>query len=593
MSACIAHRGPDAEQFFSETPVTFAHRRLSIIDLSCAANQPMTSANGKWVIMFNGEVFNYREIAEELNVPLRTNSDTEVMLEAFSNWGIEAIKKFNGMFVIALFDREEKALYLFRDRLGVKPLFYFKNGNEIFFASEIKALTAVEFIRSQTTIDKEAISFFLQLGYIPEPHTIWNEIKKFPAGNYLKVTENTAEFNAYWKAEDFITANEISSPDVAKKQLKDLLESAVKYRMISDVPYGVFLSGGIDSSLIAAIAQNNNAAPIQTFSIGFREQKYNEAPHAKTIANYIGTNHHEFIVSENDAMELIEESMDIMDEPFADSSTIPTMLVSKLARPNVKMVLSGDGGDELFMGYGMYRWAQRLNNPFIKLVSKPAAKILSLLSDKYKRAATLFMSDGTVPLQQHIFSQEQYFFSNSETKKLLCNKVESAGLEIPSSEKRKLSPAESQALFDLKFYLKDDLLVKVDRATMHYSLECRTPFLDYRIVEFAVNVNEKLKMKNGSLKILPRMLLKDYLPAQLFGRPKQGFAVPLKLWLQTELKFLVDDYLSQESVTKHNIVQYDVVEILKKRFFAGEEFLYNRIWNLIVLHRWLRKNEIY
>ncbi|MCY7411246.1 MAG: asparagine synthase (glutamine-hydrolyzing) [Chitinophagales bacterium] len=592
MAASIAHRGPDAEQFYSNEHTAFAHRRLSIIDLSAAANQPMFSQDGRWAIMFNGEIYNYHEIASELHVPLHTHSDTEVMLEAFSQWGLDAVNKLNGMFVIALYDQLDEALYLLRDRLGVKPLFYFKKGNEIFFGSEIKALTAIGFVNRELTINRNAISYYLQLGYIPEPETIWNEIKKLPAGCILKITKDSFDFNCYWKPEDKITSAVITDEKDAKQKLNELLESAVQYRMISDVPFGIFLSGGIDSSLITALAQKNNSTPVKTFSIGFNEHKYNEAQHAATVADYLGTDHHEFKVTYNDAIQLCEESMDLFDEPFADSSAIPTMLVSKLARQQVKMVLGGDGGDELFMGYGMYRWAERLNHPLVKIFHKPIAAIFSVMNDRYKRAATLFDYDSSVSIQQHIFSQEQYFFSNLETKSLLNENYSETELEIPASTARKLSVAETQALFDLKYYLKDDLLVKVDRATMRYGLECRSPFLDYRVVEFAFNVSQQLKMKNGELKILPRVLLKDYLPEELFNRPKQGFALPIKLWLQKELKYLIDDYLSEETIRKHAVVDYTAVADLKKRFFLGNQFLYNRLWNLIVLHRWLRKNDI-
>ena len=376
----------------------------------------------------------------------------------------------------------------------------------------------------------------------------------------------------------------------AKDQLAALLSSSVRYRMISDVPYGIFLSGGIDSSLVAALAQQQNQTAVKTFTIGFKEERYNEAAHAAKIAAHLKTEHHEFTLSYTDALQLCDQSMDSYDEPFADSSAIPTMLVSKHAREQVKMVLTGDGGDELFMGYGMYRWALRLQNPLLKILRHPVAATLSSMNTRYQRAAKLFSYAADEDLRQHIFSQEQYFFSKKETDKLLGRKSNGAVNFSPPPRNRKLSAAEEQALFDLNNYLKDDLLVKVDRATMHYALEGRSPFLDYRLVEFALNVHQNLKMKHGELKILPRKLLADFLPASLFERPKQGFAIPLKHWLQHELKYLIDKYLSEEIIRRHGMIDFEEIEILKSQFFGGRDFLYNRLWNLMVLHRWLEKN---
>jgi len=410
MTRCIAHRGPDAEGFFSDQTVSFGHRRLSIIDLSESANQPMVSHDGRWVMMFNGEVFNFRELSSLLKVPLRTHSDTEVMLESFAALGAEAVNQFNGMFAIALYDQHEKSLYLFRDRIGVKPLFYYRNDSKCFFSSEISSLLSVEEIKKELTVNHEAVSLFLQLGYIPEPLTIWNEIRKFPAAHYAKISGSNFDFHCYWKAEEKISATVISDLKTAKKELRELLESSVLYRMISDVPFGVFLSGGIDSSLVAAIAQQENSLPVKTFTIGFKEEKYNEAEHAKEIASYLKTDHHEFTLSYDDALQLCDQAMDAYDEPFADSSDIPTMLVSKQARMQVKMVLSGDGGDELFMGYGMYRWARRLRHPLIKAFRAPIAASLSLMGNRYRRAATLFQYDDEDNLPQHIFHRSNIFF---------------------------------------------------------------------------------------------------------------------------------------------------------------------------------------
>ena len=592
MTSCLAHRGPDADGFFRDNTVGFGHRRLSIIDLSSAANQPMHSRDGRWVMMFNGEVFNFHDIARELAVPLRSHSDTEVMVESFAKWGPGAVSRFNGMFTIALYDKSEQILFLFRDRLGVKPLYYTHYGHNLFFASELKAITKVNEVSEKLQLNHEAVSSFLQFGYIPEPLTIWREVRKFPAGYFMKITKEGTELQAYWKAEDAIRPDVVTDTESAKENLSSLLESAIQYRMISDVPFGTFLSGGIDSSLVTAFAQKNSNHPVRTFTIAFKEKKYNEAIHAAKVASYLKTDHHEFTLTYQEAIVLVEESMDIFDEPFADSSAIPTMLLSKYTREKVKMVLTGDGGDELFMGYGAYRWANRLNNSFIKTFRYPIASLLSMGGNRSKRAAHLFRYGGKENLPLHIFSQEQYLFSEKESGDMLHREF-NRHYQVNGHAKnlsRSLLPNERQAFFDLKFYLKDDLLVKVDRASMRYGLECRTPFLDFRIVEFALNVSEKLKMKGNELKILPRLLLRDHLPADLFERPKWGFAIPLKEWLKSELKYLIDNYLNEEIVTDSHMVNWNQVLFLKKRFFAGEDYLYNRLWNLIVLHRWLQKN---
>jgi asparagine synthase (glutamine-hydrolysing) len=332
---------------------------------------------------------------------------------------------------------------------------------------------------------------------VPEPHSIYTNIYKLPAGSYAIVKNGVVDINSYWKPETQVTANTINDFDDAKKQLNDLMLSSVMYRMISDVPFGTFLSGGIDSSLVTAMAQRNSDVPVKTFSIGFKEATHNESKFAKQVAQHLGTQHTEFIVSENDALELTDKIFTAYDEPYADSSSLPTMLVSKLARQHVTMVLSGDGGDELFHGYGAYTWANRLSNPFVKAFRKPIAGLLSMSNNTLKRGARVIDYKSEAHLKSHIFSQEQYFFSENELSDLLLADI--VGVVLMKEDvatARKLSPVESQALFDIRYYLKDDLLVKVDRATMQFSLEARTPFLDYRVVEFALNVNENLKMKN-------------------------------------------------------------------------------------------------
>lgn len=592
MTKVLSHRGPDAEGYYCDSTVGLGHTRLSIIDLSTHANQPMHSHCNRYTIVYNGEIYNFKEIAKELDIKLKTTSDTEVILEAFSRWNVNFVHKLNGMFALAIYDKQNKELYLFRDRMGIKPLLYYWDGQNFAFASELKALLLIPKIDKEKKINHRAINEFLYLGYIPEPNTIYDNIHKFPAGNYLKLSKQEFTINPYWKLEKQIKPEVITNYNEAKSQLKKLLISSVSYRLISDVPYGTFLSGGTDSSLVTAIAQSVNNKPIKTFSIGFKEEKYNEANYAKSVADFLRTDHHEFIVSYNDAIPLIDEIITTYDEPYADSSAVPTMLVSKMAKQHVTMTLSGDGGDELFFGYGAYKWAGLLSSPLLQMLKQPTALILSNLPTRFKRASYKFKFDDLSKIKSHIFSQEQYFFTENEINNLLTPewKKQIQLNEHYNNLTRKLTPAEQQAFFDLKYYLKDDLLVKVDRASMKYSLETRVPLLDYRVVEFSLNLSPKLKIRNSIQKYLLKEVLYDYIPEKYFNRPKWGFAIPLKQWLKNELKYLLDEYLSDEILNQFKIVNTEEVKTLKKRFFNKEDYLYNRLWLLIVLHKWLKKN---
>ncbi len=595
----MVHRGPDASGIFEEGPVSLGHRRLSIIDLSEAANQPMHSHCGRYVLVYNGEIYNFRDILEDIRKEMpdfvpKTTSDSEVVLQAFALWGKSFASRLNGMFAMAIYDRQARKMYLFRDRIGIKPLYYFYDGTHFAFASELKGLMAVPAIRSQLSLNMEAVALFLHLGYIPAPHSIFNEIKKFPSGSIGVIDKECLVVSPWWQPSRKIKPSVIFDAGEALEEFEKLLESSVRYRLISDVPYGTFLSGGIDSSLITAMAQKVNSGPFNTFTIGFQDSKYNEADHARTIATHLGTSHHEFYVSEQEALEWLPAFFDAYDEPFADSSGIPTLLVSHMARKNVTMTLSGDGGDELFMGYGAYKWAERLGGKYPLFLRNAAAGLLEKGSQRSQRAAMLFRYPDKDHIKSHIFSQEQYFFSGSEVEDLLKDKDSLPAMkEIYPDLPRNLRPAEMQALFDLHYYLPDDLLVKVDRASMANSLETRVPLLDYRIVEFALNLDYKLKVKNGQTKWLMRQLLKKYVPPQLFERPKWGFAIPMRKWLQSDLKFLIDEHLSDSAIEQTGLLNPDRVKWLLNQFLENKkEFLYQRVWALIVLQRWLAKNNL-
>ncbi|MBN2681682.1 MAG: asparagine synthase (glutamine-hydrolyzing) [Bacteroidales bacterium] len=583
----IAHRGPDAEGFFFTEKLGLGHRRLSIIDLAERANQPMHSKSGKHVIVYNGEVYNFKELAKKYNISQRTSSDTEIILEAFEKIGCDIFSELNGMFALAIFDKTEEKLFLARDRMGIKPLFYGISDNKIVFGSELKVV-ANSGLFSKKKLNHKAINLFLHLGYIPQPHTIYSEINKFPAGSFAEIHKNNIVITPFWNLNEKISNETIDNKEDIIDKLDFLITDSVKKRMISDVPFGTFLSGGIDSSLVTAIAQKVSNTSINTFSIGFKENKFNEAKYAEKVSSHLNTNHHEFVVSEDDGLQLIDKLFDIYDEPFADSSAIPTLLVSKLAKKHVSMTLSGDGGDELFHGYGAYSWANRLSKPLIRNFHKPISLGLKFGNNRQQRVSELINISGSKSHQSHIFSQEQYFFSEKELKQL-TNPEYFQNLEIPFDNKfnRKLNPAELQAVFDLNFYLKDDLLVKVDRASMHYGLENRVPLLDHRIVELALNINKNLKINNGEKKFILKQLLYKYLPEEYFNRPKWGFSIPLSNWMKGSLKPEIQKYTSEKIIRDAGIINYDYARNIMKQYYSGKDYLFNRVWLIYYLHRWL------
>ncbi len=594
MADALQHRGPEASGYFWDGICGLGHRRLKILDLSTHANQPMHSQDGRFVIAFNGEVYNYRELTKQLEVALGTSSDTEVILELFAKERQKFVYHLNGMFAIAVYDKQAHELFLFRDRIGIKPIYYYWDGENFAFASELKSLLTLSQIQKE--LNPEAVADFLHLGYVPHPKSIYKNIYKMPAGAWIRLSAAGLQQEKYWdlseKIYDQATQNKLTllnQEEDAKKQLKKLLQSSIEYRLISDVPLGVFLSGGIDSSLVSALASEASAQPLRTFSIGFEEARFNEAEYAKQVAAHLGTQHQEFTVSIQEAKKLIPQLGGMYDEPFADSSAIPTYLVSKLAKQSVTVALGGDGGDELFFGYGMYQWAKRLSKPSARAFRKPIAGALGLMkADRYQKAKHLFAYPSEPELLSHIFSQEQQFFGRKELRMILQNPALSAAYQTPTL-KRNLSPMEKQAFFDLNYYLPDDLLTKVDRASMQHALELRVPLLDHRIIEFAINLHPNLKLKNGESKYLLKQVLYDYAPKSLFDRPKQGFSIPLVDWLQNDLSFLVDEFLNPQIIEHYGIVKSKPVQEMIKKFKKGNSFYYQRVWSLIVLHQFLKK----
>lgn len=595
----LDHRGPDAGGFYSNAEETLylGHKRLSIIDLSTASNQPFFSKCGRYVMVYNGEVYNFREIREQLQLETRTSGDTEVILEAYAKIGPDSFKLLNGMFAFAIYDMVERKIILCRDRIGIKPLFYYWDGFQFAFASEIKMLRALPGFNK--AINQAAIPEFLHLGFIPEPYTIYKKVFKFPSAAYsvfaledLAGKDFNPPFRKYWNLEDALLPETRKDLATTKKELKALLIDSVEKQLISDVPVGTFLSGGIDSSLITAIASRLKSDKVQTFSIGYATKKYDESQYALNVAKQLGTDHHAFQLTEQEVEDFLGSIIQQYDEPFADSSAYPTMIVSKLARQHVTVTLSGDGADELFLGYGMYKWASRLDNPLVRAFRKPFYFATRHANLTLKRGGLLMDYPSVAHLKSHIFSQEQYLHSESDLRHLLLDEHFSFDrfnrpiLDSP----RELSPKGKQSFWDINYYLKDDLLVKVDRASMKYSLESRVPYLDHRVVEYGVNIDANLRYHKGVSKFILKEILYDYLPKELFNRPKWGFALPLPNWLKGKLNFLLDQYLNSTIINRYDILTNLYVQELKERFMAGEDYLYGRLWTIIILHWWLEEN---
>jgi asparagine synthase (glutamine-hydrolysing) len=600
MTQRINHRGPNSQGVFKEKSVALGHRRLSILDLSDRANQPMMSHNGRFVMVYNGEIYNYREIAAQLKftnpgINFNTSSDTETILELFALQGMQSIQSFNGMFAIAIYDRQQEELTLVRDRIGIKPFYYYWDGFNLAFASELKSLMESPAIKKE--INPNAILKYFNLGFVPAPDSIYKNVYKLEPGACLRLKNQSLEVFKYWSVDSALSEDVFSNEKQALVLLSDLLSSSVQFQLRSDVPFGVFLSGGIDSSLITSLAVKFSGTKINTFSIGFEENKFDESRYAAAVAKHLGTNHHQFIVKFKDAFNLIEDIVNVYDEPFADSSAIPTMLVSKLAKQHVTVTLSGEGGDELFMGYGAYKWASRLDsfpfNTFRPFIGGAFAK----MSTRFKRIAQLLDYDEYS--FSHIFSQEQYLFSKPELRNLINEQTNKEGdweellkrknaniFDLKKIGKRDLSMSELQAIFDIKTYLPDDLLTKVDRASMRYGLETRVPFLDHRVVEFALNLNKNFKIKNSVQKYLLKEILYQYIPSTYFDRPKQGFAIPLSKWINKDLRPLIDEYMNESLIKDQAIFNYAYIINLQKRLVEGEYYLYNRLWQILVFQMW-------
>jgi asparagine synthase (glutamine-hydrolysing) len=613
MVETLRHRGPNASGVWKdkESNVHFGHTRLSIIDLSTAGQQPMVSSNGRWVIVYNGEIYNTLEIRKTLQasgISLRGHSDTEVVLEACALLGINAtLSKLIGMFAFALWDKKEKVLYLARDRLGIKPLYWGRFGDLFLFGSELKALRAHP--GWEPEVDRDALAAFMRHNYVPAPHSIYKGIYKLQPGSILTLKQdNEPIVEPYWEmgavAEAALKEQFKFDDQEAIAQLEPLLNDAVSCRMVADVPLGALLSGGYDSSTVVALMQANSTRPIKTFSIGFNETGYDEAHHAKSVARHLGTDHTELYVTSDEARGVIPMLADMYDEPFADSSQIPTYLVSKLTRQSVTVALSGDGGDEVFAGYNRYFHGQRFTRGMnvcpdpLKGVCKglihlftpdqwsminkalPDRLKIPQFGDKmYKLAALLSADQGTIyrRLVSHWETPESLVRGASEPESLLLDK--NFATEVQGI-------IERMQLLDTVTYLPDDILTKVDRASMATSLEARVPLLDHRLVEFAWRLPMHMKVRDGKGKWILRQVLYKHVPKALVERPKMGFGVPIGEWLRGPLREWAEALLNETKINDQGYLNYGPIKQKWEEHLSGERNWQYQLWNVLMFQAW-------
>ncbi len=617
MANSLSHRGPDDQGVWTDPQagVALGHTRLAIIDLSPAGAQPMVSSCGRFVLSYNGEVYNAPELRAELQAagrPFRGHSDTEVMVEGFAVWGVRAtIERLIGMFAFAVWDRSSQTLTLGRDRLGIKPLYWGHANGKLVFASELKALTVLP--GWQGEIDRDALAAFLRYGYVPTPMSIYRGVHKLAPGTLLECGKSgEVKHTVYWSLADVAARGQAEPLDLGDDAAQDMMESlladAVRRRMVADVPLGMFLSGGIDSSTVAALMQANSAQPIRTFSIGFREPAYDEADHAKLVAAHLGTEHTELYVTPAEAQAVIPNLQRIYDEPFADSSQIPTYLMSEMTRRHVTVALSGDGGDEVFAGYNRYGQGLALAKT-IRTLPKPVRQAMAgamtaispgmwdyaslavpesvrprLMGDKIHKLAGV-LSEDSVGFYRRLITQW------SEASSL----VEGAGAPDESLYGRKLrdkfpDDVSWMQYLDTLTYLPDDILTKVDRASMAVALEVRVPLIDHRVVELSWRLPQRFKLRGGVSKWLLRQIAYKYVPERLLARPKMGFGVPIDQWLKGPLKDWAEDLLSPSALGAGGLLKSQPITEKWSEHQAGSRNWQHFLWNVLMFQAWRRDN---
>ena len=610
MNRIMAHRGPDGEGYGlyenSLASLGLGHRRLSIIDLTEGGRQPQSFQ--LLHITYNGEIYNYAEIKKQLEDKghrFNSNSDTEVILHAYTEWGSASLQKFIGMFAFVIYDEAKQQLFACRDRAGVKPLFYYWKNGLFLFGSELKAL--MQHPGYEKNIDLDAAAAYMQYGYVPTPHCIFKDTYKLKPGHFLvlNILTQTIQTQQYWNVYDAYNKPKlkIDLPE-AITETEKLLTNAFQYRMVSDVPVGVFLSGGYDSSCVTALLQKNNTEKIKTFTIGVPDAGLNEAPFAKNIAAQLGTDHTEYYCTQKEALEIVPQLPFFYDEPFADSSAIPTSLVSKIAREKVTVALSADAGDEIFAGYNRYdyviKYGNRIKNipGFIRKATAammdiiPAASIpvlnkKYLFHSRYEKLKTLFKN----PSDQNILLSLTQQMNEKDIVDLFKKPVSKIITAFDSTE---LDPSDNSALeymmaMDYQTYLPDDILQKVDRAGMSVSLEGRDPFLDHRVIEWAAQLPLAYKYNKGNKKFIIKQIVHKYIPAAMMDRPKMGFGIPIANWLQNDLKPFVDQYFDENFIARQNIFNNNEIQRIRKSFYEGKIERAEKVWYLLMFQMWYDK----
>jgi asparagine synthase (glutamine-hydrolysing) len=609
MTSSLAHRGPDGQGIYFEqttlAQIGLGHRRLSIIDLSESANQPM-HYDGLHLI-FNGEIYNYNEIRETLIAKgheFKTHSDTEVILHGWREWGADAIQQWRGMFTIVLYDEKKQELVCIRDRPGVKPFLYFWNEGLFLFGSELKSLMTHP--RFEKQIDVNAVASFLQYGYISQPHTIFKNTHKLPAGHLLRVDLNTRDIRIeqYWNVYDQYNKPKLQIDlNEAIEETERLLTESFQYRMVADVPVGVFLSGGFDSSCVTALLQKNNTDKIKTFTIGTTDKKLDEAPFAREIAKHLGTEHTEYYCTPEEGLSIIPDLPLYYDEPFADSSAIPTILVSRMARKKVTVALSADGGDEIFAGYNRYDYIGRYGNR-IKSIPGPVRKLAAAAMEKISSKSIPFLREQrnfhsrydklknllNDPSTSELLKNLNHVFSDKDVGQLMSAEIHDLETAHTSQELHNsfYDHLSFMMAIDYETYMVDDILQKVDRATMSISLEGREPYLDQNIIGWVAQLPSEFKYHNGEKKYILKQIVYRHIPRQLMERPKMGFGIPIETWMKNELRPLVKDAVSPANLA-HGLFNLDEVNKLVNDFFGGRSEKYLKVWYLFMFQLWYQK----